>query len=187
MKTAKVLLLGLMVSTLAACSTTPTGDDASGAQQDRREGTGLLDRRSDVEVLSATDGQALQGQALGGSVAGLLDDETIGTHSPVIYFAYDQFSIDENSMKTLRYYANQMMANPSLLVVLEGHTDERGSPSYNLALGEKRSLAAAEAMMLYGVARERMTLISFGEEQPVALGHDEESWGKNRRVELRFN
>lgn len=187
MNVAKVLLLGLMVFSLAACTTTPGGDVADGAQQDRREGSGLLDRRSEVEVLSANEGQAVEGQPLEGTVAGLLDDETIGTYSPVIYFAYDQFSIDENSMKTLRYYANQMLANPALLVVLEGHTDERGSPSYNLALGEKRSLSAAEAMMLYGVARERITLISFGEEQPVALGHDEDSWTKNRRVELRFN
>jgi peptidoglycan-associated lipoprotein len=157
---------------------------------DRRTGGGLLDqgadRQSQVEVMPIGDTQGLQGETLDGSVDPLLADELIREYSPVVYFEYDQFSVDEESMKTLKHYSDQMVENPSLTVTLEGHTDERGSPSYNLALGEKRAKAVAEVMMLYGVSQNRITLISFGEEQPAEMGHDEAAWSKNRRVELRF-
>lgn len=139
--------------------------------------------------MGVEQGQGLGGEALNGEglVGGLLDDEMMGNFFPIVYFGYDQSTLDEASMQTLRYYADQMLKNPRVVVSLEGHTDERGTPSYNLALGERRSQAVAEVLMLYGVAKDRMNLISFGEEQPAVMGHDEEAWSKNRRVELRFN
>jgi peptidoglycan-associated lipoprotein len=185
------------ITLLSACSTTPeidlsqeSGGSASG-QVESGEGSLATSgtRSSAVEVLPIGEGQGFNSETIGaGSAmtsASSLDMDR--TYSPVIYFGFDQFSIDEESMKTLRYYADQMLNNPNLLVTLEGHTDERGSPSYNLALGEKRANAVAEVMMLYGVNRERITNISFGEEQPAQMGHDEAAWAKNRRVELRFN
>lgn len=191
MRLTKIVLTGLLLGSLTACTTMPGVD---GSTEDRRTGeAGLLDRNQQateegVEVLSLSDSEGLQGETLiQGEIGDLLADESIREYSPVIYFGYDQFSIDEESMQTLKHYANQMLDNPRLLLTLEGHTDERGSPSYNLALGEKRAKAAAEVMMLYGVNTDRITVISFGEEQPAELGHDESAWDKNRRVELRFN
>lgn len=192
MRLTKIVLTGLLLGSLTACTTMP-GVDGSSAEDRRTGEAGLLDRNQQateegVEVLSLSDSQGLQGETLiQGEIGDLLADESIREYSPVIYFGYDQFSIDEESMQTLKHYANQMLDNPRLLLTLEGHTDERGSPSYNLALGEKRAKSAAEVMMLYGVNTDRITVISFGEEQPAELGHDEPAWDKNRRVELRFN
>lgn len=192
MRLTKIVLTGLLLGSLTACTTMP-GVDGTSADDRRTADAGLLDRNQQaadegVEVLSLSDSQGLEGETLiQGEIGDLLADETIREYSPVIYFGYDQFSIDEESMQTLKHYANQMLENPRLLLSLEGHTDERGSPSYNLALGEKRAKSAAEVMMLYGVNTDRITVISFGEEQPVELGHDESAWDKNRRVELRFN
>lgn len=193
-----VLIPLLLIGFLSACSSTPevvideAGASAFEAKTDRRSGTGLLEhpsRRSDVEVIGLGDSAGVQGEGIVEMTPldGLLDDELIGEFKPIIYFGYDQYTVDDASLQTLRFYANQMLENPRLLVTLEGHTDERGSPSYNLALGEKRAMAAFEAMLLLGVARERITVVSFGEEQPAAFGHDEEAWAQNRRVELRFN
>jgi peptidoglycan-associated lipoprotein len=188
----------VLIGFLSACSTTPdvvideAGAEASQASTDRRSGSGLFEhpsRRSDVEVIGLGESAGFQGEGIVemAPLGGLLDDELIGEFKPVIYFGYDQYTVDDPSLQTLRFYANQMLENPRLLVTLEGHTDERGSPSYNLALGERRAMAASEAMMLLGVSRDRITVVSFGEEQPAAFGHDEEAWAQNRRVDLRFN
>ena len=69
---------------------------------------------------------------------------------------------------------------------LEGHADERGGREYNLALGQKRAEAALQSLKLLGVSDKRMEAISFGKEKPVGLGHDEESWSKNRRADLNY-
>lgn len=199
MFTRKIILPFAIVGFLSACSNTPEVviDEAAPVSDqqradDRRSGAGLLEhpsRRSDVEVIGLGQEGALGGEGIVEMqpVIGLLDDELIAAFSPVIYFGYDQYTIDDASMETLKHYAQQLLDNPRLLLTLEGHTDERGSPSYNLALGERRAMAAMEAMMLMGVARERITSVSFGEEQPAEFGHEESAWSKNRRVELRFN
>lgn len=70
-------------------------------------------------------------------------------------------------------------------VVLEGHTDERGTREYNMALGERRAKAVQRYLVLQGVSPAQLELVSYGKERPVATGHDEQSWAQNRRVERR--
>ena len=105
-------------------------------------------------------------------------------HPPVIYFDYDQYQLSEEGMATAKHYAQSLAANPMAQVELHGHTDERGSPEYNLALGEKRGKAVAEAMQLFGVPQQRIEVISFGEMQPDIAENNEQAWQKNRRVEI---
>jgi peptidoglycan-associated lipoprotein len=81
-----------------------------------------------------------------------------------------------------KYLAN----NPSFKVRLEGHTDERGSREYNLALGERRARSVEQLLKLQGVSANQIEIISYGEEMPSAFGHDESSWQLNRRVELVY-
>jgi peptidoglycan-associated lipoprotein len=76
---------------------------------------------------------------------------------------------------------------PTVTLVLEGHADERGSREYNLALGERRAKAIERILSVEGVPAEQLQVISFGEERPVALSHDEEAWRLNRRVELLYS
>ena len=103
----------------------------------------------------------------------------------VLYFAYDDTEIDEIATRVIIEHANFMQNNPSVRLRLEGHADERGTREYNLALGENRALSVKEVLGLYNL-EDRVVVISYGEERPVAIEHNEEAWEKNRRVEFVY-
>ena len=86
----------------------------------------------------------------------------------------------------IRSHADYLVANPGTRIRLEGHTDERGTREYNIALGERRAKSVERAMMLRGVAQNQINVISYGEESPVNLEHTEEAWAKNRRVVINY-
>jgi peptidoglycan-associated lipoprotein len=88
-----------------------------------------------------------------------------------IFFDYDKFNIKD-----------EYKADAKLLV--EGHCDERGTNEYNLSLGEKRAKAVIDFYVTYGVDASRLSMISYGEEKPFAMGSDEKSWAKNRRAHM---
>jgi peptidoglycan-associated lipoprotein len=75
-----------------------------------------------------------------------------------------------------------MMEHSGFSILIEGHCDERGTEEYNLALGDKRALAARDYMVEFGIAKDRISVISYGEEKPVDPRHNEEAWAKNRRA-----
>jgi len=102
-----------------------------------------------------------------------------------IYFAYDDTEIDEAATRVIIEHANFMQNNPSVRLRLEGHADERGTREYNLALGENRALSVKEVLGLYNL-EDRVVVVSYGEEQPVEIEHNEEAWEKNRRVEFVY-
>jgi peptidoglycan-associated lipoprotein len=103
-----------------------------------------------------------------------------------LYFETDTDVLTEHSQHLLRRIAQQMFKVPKVRVVVAGHADERGDTAYNLALGERRGHAAAYYLMRLGVPRQRIEIVSLGEELPMALGHDEIAWSKNRRDEFTF-
>jgi peptidoglycan-associated lipoprotein len=74
----------------------------------------------------------------------------------------------------------------SVAVRLEGHADERGSREYNMALGEKRAKAVRDFLALQGVNAASLEAVSYGEERPVATGHEETAFSQNRRVEVKY-
>ena len=102
-----------------------------------------------------------------------------------LYFAYDDTEIDEVATRIIIQHANFMQSNPSVNLRLEGHADERGTREYNLALGENRALSVKEVLGLYNLD-DRIIVVSYGEEQPILTGSNEEAWGKNRRVEFVY-
>ena len=103
----------------------------------------------------------------------------------VLYFAYDDTEIDEAATRVIIEHANFMQNNPNVRLRLEGHADERGTREYNLALGENRALSVKEVLGLYNL-EDRVVVVSYGEERPVAIEHNEEAWEKNRRVEFVY-
>jgi len=103
----------------------------------------------------------------------------------VLYFAYDDTEIDEIATRVIIEHANFMQNNPSVRLRLEGHADERGTREYNLALGENRALSVKEVLGLYNL-EDRVVVVSYGEERPVAIEHNEEAWKQNRRVEFIY-
>ncbi|MGV6817311.1 MAG: peptidoglycan-associated lipoprotein Pal [Thiotrichales bacterium] len=102
----------------------------------------------------------------------------------VIYFDYD--SAEVKDLNIANAHAQYLADHPSAKVRLEGHADERGTREYNVALSERRALAVKELMMFRGVRPNQITVIAYGEERPVAFGHDERSWALNRRVEIVY-
>ena len=98
-----------------------------------------------------------------------------------VFFATNESVLTTRSRDTLRKQAAWMRKNSDLTFVIEGHADERGTREYNLALGERRANAAKDYLMTYGVAGNRLSVISYGKERPVDSGSNPLSWSKNRR------
>jgi peptidoglycan-associated lipoprotein len=115
-----------------------------------------------------------------------LDDPESLLAKRVIYFDLDSVVLSEEDYDTVIAHAAYLAENPSASVTLEGHADERGSREYNLALGERRANAVREVVMLHGATSSQVEVVSYGEERPVALGHDESAWQLNRRVEIIY-
>lgn len=103
-----------------------------------------------------------------------------------IYFDFDKSDIHPEDRNIIIAHAQYLVQHPNTKVVLEGHTDERGTREYNIALGERRAKAVSQLMQLQGVAQSQIQVVSFGEERPVAMGHDESAWRLNRRVEITY-
>ncbi len=106
-----------------------------------------------------------------------------GGFEPVL-FTYDNSQIDPAEMSKIDTVVAYLNDNAAYGLVIEGHCDERGSNEYNLALGERRALAVRAAIISAGIDASRITTRSYGEENPVAMGHDESSWASNRRAEF---
>lgn len=102
-----------------------------------------------------------------------------------IYFDFDSSILSQASRDTLSTSADALIKKkPTLKIQIEGHCDERGSSEYNLALGERRAKSAMSYLVNLGVAADRISTISYGEEKPADPGHDEAAWAKNRRDEF---
>jgi peptidoglycan-associated lipoprotein len=108
-------------------------------------------------------------------------DEFSSQFEPV-YFAYDSSQINPSERDKIETVSDYLQDNSAYGVIVEGHCDERGSHEYNLALGERRALAVRAYLIGLGLDATRIQTKSYGEENPAAFGHDEESWRLNRRA-----
>lgn len=104
----------------------------------------------------------------------------------VIYFAYDKDEINYRYELVLLAHAKKMLEDPNLRLRVDGHTDERGSSEYNIALGERRANAVIRFMKFKGISKDRLVSLSYGKEKPAVKGHNEEAWRLNRRAELVY-
>jgi peptidoglycan-associated lipoprotein len=107
------------------------------------------------------------------------DRETLKADS--VYFDYDSSAIKSGEKSKIENVASYLKANTAVAVKVEGNCDERGTEEYNRALGERRALAVREYLVNSGVAPDRLDTISYGEDRPLAAGHDESAWKQNRR------
>lgn len=104
----------------------------------------------------------------------------------VIYFEFDSSRIQSKFNDAIQAHANYLAEHPEVKLRLEGHTDERGTREYNVALGERRAESVEKALVLNGAESSQISTLSFGEEQPAELGSTESAYSKNRRVELVY-
>lgn len=152
------VVMGLMVG----CSSNKPVEDPN-ANVDAGAGTGVTESTVDVD-----DGMS--------AVADL---------ATVFYFEFDSAVLLPEARAALMGHA-EYLRNSSKSVRLEGHADERGTREYNMALGERRANAVRDFMVLQGVNGSSIETVSYGEERPSVMGSGENSWSKNRRVELSY-
>jgi peptidoglycan-associated lipoprotein len=179
------LALGILLTmAVAGCKSTKPGVTHIPEQNSGRTGTGTTERTSPVnpnEKVGSTD-----------NPDGVHPPNPSGLHQgwkedPKIFKAYTcHFDFDSSNVKAadkanLDAVASQLKSNPTWAVRIEGNCDERGTEEYNRSLGERRALALRESLITMGIEPTRVDTISYGEDKPVAKGHDEAAWKQNRR------
>lgn len=194
MKLIKLLTVSMVLIGLSGCSNLGMGKkDANEAVQsgdvmveDRNAGSsGIEDGQaygSDVNDGAETQVIVGEGEYQGNE----LNDPASPLSNRVVYFDYDSSAVRQEDVATLEAHAAYLSTNPNVTVNLKGHTDDRGSREYNLALGERRALAIRQILMLQGASINQFQVTSYGEERLAAEGYDESIWQQNRRVELTY-
>lgn len=161
----RILMAALLMLSIAACSgSSPVIDETSNA-----------DATATAMGTGAEDGFGSDGSDASAMEADLMT---------VFYFDYDRSTLTYETRQALDAHAG-ILSNSSRSIRLEGHADDRGTREYNLALGERRAKSIADYLVLQGVSRSQIESISYGEEKPLAFGQNEDSYRKNRRVELK--
>ncbi|NPE51350.1 peptidoglycan-associated lipoprotein Pal [Dickeya dadantii] len=164
-KVLKGLMLALPVLAVAACS---SNKHANNDQSSLNGGTGMENGGN----MSSAEQARLQMQEL--------------QRNNIVYFDLDKYDIRPDFAQMLDAHAVFLRSNPSYKVTVEGHADERGTPEYNIALGERRANAVQMYLQGKGVSADQISVVSYGKEKPAVLGHDEAAWSKNRRAVLVY-
>jgi peptidoglycan-associated lipoprotein len=199
------LMAAAALALLAGCASTgeTTGEDQTGVQQDTtataQEGItaqpgqeaysypygqapsqyDTYDTTGGAATTSAQPGSEQVAQAVAGGGGAVSADR-------IVYFSFDSSAILPESQGVVATNARALMANTRVITQLEGHTDERGSREYNIALGERRAHAVRQAMIAMGVSSQQIRIVGYGEERPAAGGQSEQSYALNRRVEIVY-
>ncbi len=171
----KGLMIALPVMAMAACS---SSDDAASAASAQTNQAAQTADASQGTVISAVDQQAqLSDQEL--KEQALRENQTI-------FFAFDNSTISADYEDMLAAHADYLSSNPSVKVTIEGYADERGTPEYNIALGERRAEAVEKYLQALGVQASQMSIVSYGEEKPLVLGQSQQAYAKNRRAVIVY-
>lgn len=161
----RVLVSTLFLGILAGCASSPSADASKTAGD-----------------AASANGSAAQANG----VAAHNDAKNALAQKRSVYFALDEYVIENEGKNVVQTHADYLSKNPSQKITIEGNADEQGSREYNLALGQKRAHAVKTAMTVLGVKESQIETVSWGEERPVATGHNEEAWSKNRRADIKY-
>jgi len=174
-KILKGLLIAVPVMTLAACSSSSDIDENAANQSNQA----TVEQTTDtVEVATMTPEQQAEEQ--------LRQKYEALRQEQIIYFGFDTATIQGQYGELLRAHAEFLVKNPSVKVLIEGHADERGTPEYNIALGEHRGQAVEKYLQSLGVSASQMSVVSYGEEKPMVKSRTESAFAKNRRAVLVY-
>lgn len=179
------LTIALSLAFIAGCSSTGGTQDgtSSGAGGVGSNGMGASTGAGGAGTSGYGSGQA--GSSSVGSGAGQMSDSRI-PEVRTIYFAFDSDTIRPEFQSVLQAHSRYLSANPGTSVILQGHTDERGTREYNLALGERRANAVKRYLDVQGVSPSQLEVVSYGEERPAVRGHTEQDYAQNRRVVFAY-
>ena len=178
-----LLMAGLMM-VLTACTSPQVKD---GVPDEAPAGADAQQQGDGTATFGLTeDGTYAEGFDFVNDPQSPLNDPQSPLAERIIYFDFDSSQVREEYLDLIAAHGKFLAEHASLKIRLEGHTDERGTREYNVALGENRSKSVRSLMELQGVAADQLELVSYGEELPIAFGHDEMAWSKNRRVEIVY-
>lgn len=169
-KVLKGLLIAIPVMAMTACSS--SDDAASNTGAETNTGASETTVVTPIDPNGQLTEQELKEQAL--------------RETQTIYFAFDNSTIAGDYEEMLAAHASYLSKNPALKVTIEGHADERGTPEYNIALGERRGQAVAKYLQSLGVAESQISVVSYGEEKPMVKTRTEDAFAKNRRAVLVY-
>ncbi|PSW12769.1 peptidoglycan-associated lipoprotein Pal [Photobacterium rosenbergii] len=172
-KVLKGLAIALPMFTLAACSSSESTDSSAASETN----TGSTTEQSTVVTSPVEQEPVLSEQELRSQQ--LRQEQTV-------YFKFDNAEIQPDYQDMLTAHAEYLRDNAEVKVIVEGHADERGTPEYNIALGERRANAVAKYLQALGVSASQISIVSYGEEKPLVLGHTEADYAKNRRSVLVY-
>lgn len=169
-KVLKGLMIAIPVLAMTACSSSDDAANASGT------GTDQMTTNESTLLSSIGENGQLTEQQLKERV---MQEQTV-------YFAFDNTTISSDYDDMLATHAKYLTSNPSVTVTIEGHADERGTPEYNIALGESRAEAVARYLQALGALNSQISIVSYGEEKPLINAHDESAYAQNRRAVLVY-
>ncbi|MFT5499387.1 MAG: peptidoglycan-associated lipoprotein [Kiritimatiellia bacterium] len=179
----RIVLIAAMAAALVLNTGCKKPKAGAGAGSDLAGTYAEVDGNYDLDPLGqivGANGEPLAGRPLQGN------QFTPDIHVQNVLFGYNSSSVEPSERPKVQVLADYLLQTPGVTVTIEGHCDERGSLDYNLALGERRALAIRDYMLQMGVTGDRITTLTFGEEMPMAYGHDEASYSQNRRGEFKF-
>ena len=104
-----------------------------------------------------------------------------------IRFAFNSYELSNQAQRILDNKADYLRTNSDVTIIVEGYCDDRGAEPYNMALGKRRAESVKKFLVDQGISTDRLVTVSYGENKPIALGHDEASWAKNRRTQIVVN
>ena len=175
----RFVALSLVMLTIAACETTPEDRGAAGGGGGASNTSGVSTLPPSGSSIPSAPSSAVQRGTLGNPAD---VQRELGSIGDTVYFAFDSYSLDSQAQGTLDRQAAVLLRSGSIPVTIEGHTDERGTREYNLALGERRATAVKDYLVALGVNPSRMRTLSYGEERPAVAGSSEAAWAKNWRA-----
>ena len=170
----RLLAMCAVAFLFTACETASNvaGDSASGSSSSSATAAGTTSSSAGSSTTAATQ---------------MSDAEKLAQVGNTVYFGFDSSEIAGEAQATLDRQAAFLNVNPTMVVIIEGHADERGTREYNLALGDRRAVAVRDYLLAKGLNAARVRTVSYGKERPAVSGSNEESWAKNRRAATVLN
>lgn len=187
-----LVLMGFGVALVVACgknpqpvttpTTAPNADSIAAAERARADSAAADSARRAQEEAERLARQ----RAADSAAAAAAGTEVRTALVAMIHFDFDKSAIRPDDQSALDQKVSILQANSAVRIKISGHCDERGSDEYNLALGNRRATAAKQYLVSHGIDASRIETVSYGEERPIATGHDEASWAQNRRDEFEI-
>jgi len=183
-KVLKGLLIAIPVLALTACGSTSSTD--AGAEGSSNSGNTSVNN-SNNNANNNSDGPDVGTVTKANSYEEDKAKKDVALRqSQTIYFEYDKNNVQYEFNEMLSAHARFLVKNPSTRITIEGHCDERGTPEYNIALGERRAKSVAKYLTTLGVAQSQISIVSYGEEKPANKSRTESGFAKNRRAILVY-